>query len=44
MEIGIPIKRWTVIPLTEPVAPTPEPREAPLPAREPAPEREKEPA
>ena len=38
MEIGEPIKRWTVVPLSEPVRETPELK----PER--APEREKEPA
>ncbi len=42
MEIGVPIKRWEVIPLTEPVRETPEPREAPVPEH--APEKEREPA
>ncbi len=40
MEIGEPLKRWEVVPLSEPIEPTREP----VPVREPAPDKEKEPA
>jgi hypothetical protein len=45
MEIGEPVKRWQVIPTKEPIAPTHEPRENPLPEREreSVPAKEKEP-
>lgn len=36
MEIGEPIKRWEVVPLSEPIEPTKEP----VPVREPVPEKE----
>ena len=39
MEIGKPIKRYTVIPLKEPIPPTKEPQQAP-PPRLPAPVKE----
>ncbi len=38
MEIGEPLRRWEVVPLSEPIAPTTEP------VPEKTPEREKEPA
>lgn len=41
MEIGEPLRRWEVVPLSEPIAPTPEPAPS---VPEKAPEREKEPA
>lgn len=42
MEIGEPLKRWEVVPLSEPIEPT---REiTPLREPEPAPAKEKEPA
>lgn len=40
MEIGEPLKRWEVVPLSEPIAPTPER----TPVREPKHVPEKEPA
>lgn len=40
MEIGEPLRRWEVVPLSEPIEPTPEP----VPMKEPLPEKEKEPA
>ena len=43
-DIGIPLKKYTVIPLTESIRPTHEPREKALPAPTKAPEKEKEPA
>ena len=39
MEIGEPIKRWEVVPLSEPAPNDPDP----TPVKEPAPEKEKEP-
>lgn len=41
-DIGKPLKRYVVVPLTEPIPETREPQEAPLPEK--TPEREKEPA
>lgn len=41
-EIGKPLERWEVVPLSEPVAPTREPEPTKIPEK--APEREHEPA
>lgn len=41
MEIGEPIKRWEVVPLSEPIPNTPDPG-PPLPAPEKTPDKEKE--
>lgn len=43
-QIGKPLKKYTVIPLTQPIQPTREPREKALPAPTKVPEKEKEPA
>jgi len=39
-DIGRPIKRYTVIPLSEPIPDTSEPEQAPAPEHEHQPERE----
>jgi hypothetical protein len=39
-DIGKPIKRYTVVPLSEPVPETKEPQQAPAPERERQPERQ----
>ncbi len=42
-DIGEPLKRYIVVPLSEPVPDTGEPREAPIRQREPAPAPQIEP-
>ena len=44
MEIGEPIKKWEVVPLSEPIPATPEPAPSRAPVKEPAKVPEKVPA